>query len=78
MDDTHLFPEPSLNPKFMAMLVEELVAHHNRHRRMAHFAKAALVFVACERRLAKAEELVHTDNKCLDMLWDKIIRAHEA
>lgn len=78
MDDTHLFPEPSLNPKFMAMSAEELIAHHNRNRRMAHFTNVALVFAVCERRLTEAEELVHEGDKCLDMLWDKIIRAREA
>ena len=77
MDDTDLAPEPSLNPEFEAMPAEELVAHLNRHRRTADFADAALVFAACEHKLAEAEELVHEGDERMDMLRDEG-RAHEA
>jgi hypothetical protein len=59
------------------MPAEELVAHLNRHRHTAYFVDAALGFAACERRLAEAEELVHTSDERMDMLRDEI-RAREA
>ena len=77
MNNTHFFLVPSLNPESMAMSAEELVAHLNCHHRMADFANPALVFAACERRLAETEELVRVGDKCMDMLWDEI-RACEA
>ena len=77
MDDAQLFPEPSLTTEFVAMLVEEHIAHLNRHRYMTDFADASLVFAACECRLIEAEEIVHAGDECMDMLWDDI-RAREA
>jgi hypothetical protein len=44
---------------------------------MGDFADVALVFAACKRRLAEAEELIRADDEHMDMLRDKI-RAHEA
>ena len=74
--DTHLALEPCLNPKFVAMLAEELIAYLNR--RTANFADAVLLFAAREHRLVEAEELVRAgDDERMDMLWDEI-RAREA
>jgi hypothetical protein len=55
VNDAHLAPEPSLNPEFVAMPTEELVAHLNRHGRMAYFTDATLLFTTCERRLTETK-----------------------
>lgn len=67
-DDTHLAVKPSINPELVAMLIEELVAHLNRHYCTTDFANAVLVFVTRVYRLAEAEELVHACYECMDML----------
>jgi hypothetical protein len=76
-DDTHLAPEPRLNPEFVATPAEERVAHLNRHCHTGDFADMALMFAVCKRRLTEAEELVHVDDEHMDMLRDEI-RAREA
>jgi hypothetical protein len=44
VDEAHLAPEPSLNPEFVAMPTEELIAHLNDHRRTGDFIDVALMF----------------------------------
>jgi hypothetical protein len=58
------------------MPTAELIAHLNCSHRIANFVDAALVFVAHERRLAEAEDLVHAGNKHMDKMQGEI-EAHE-
>jgi hypothetical protein len=58
------------------MPTAELITHLNRSHCTADFVDAALVFVARERRLAEAEDLVHAGNKHMDKMQGEI-EVHE-